>query len=66
MSHKTGSMSFVAMQHEISQKELNGEECDRITLFKRTYCNSAGVWANAHAKECYNEMQRLLAESEAE
>ncbi|XP_050219177.1 uncharacterized protein LOC126669688 [Mercurialis annua] len=61
--HNQGSMAFVAVRHEIEQNELNGEECDRIELFKRTHYSTGKGWTTIEAEKKYDEMQALLDES---
>ncbi|WCJ29443.1 hypothetical protein M5689_011079 [Euphorbia peplus] len=64
--HVTGRKSFTVLQNEIIQKELNGEPCDRIELYKRTHYSEKKGWSSATAEDNRNLMKEKQAKYNAE
>ncbi|WCJ24551.1 hypothetical protein M5689_006502 [Euphorbia peplus] len=59
--HVTGRKAFTVVQNEIIQKELNGEPCDRIELYKRTHYSEKKGWSSATAEDNWNLMKEKQA-----
>ncbi|KAJ0041108.1 hypothetical protein Pint_26732 [Pistacia integerrima] len=66
MPHNQGSMAFVVVRNEIEKKELNGEECDRISFFKFTHFKEGKGWMPLEVEAKYNEMIELKEKSSSD
>ncbi|XP_031281724.1 uncharacterized protein LOC116140237 isoform X2 [Pistacia vera] len=53
MPHNQGSVALVVVRNEIEEKELNGEECDRISFFKFTHFKEGKGWMPPKAEAKY-------------
>ncbi|XP_031260309.1 uncharacterized protein LOC116118460 [Pistacia vera] len=62
MPHNQGSMASLVVRNEI-EKELNGEECDQISLFKFTHFKEGKGWIPLEVEAKYNEMIELKEKS---
>ncbi|WCJ18203.1 hypothetical protein M5689_006598 [Euphorbia peplus] len=55
--HVSGRKPFTVRRNEISQKEFNGDPCDRIELYKRTHHSEKKGWSSSKAEENWNLMK---------